>query len=90
MHEAETKELTLAKDLPPVQPLDRKNWKTQLGQKQYTMAFVDYFDAQTKANNGNWKKTVDDHIYDKDAPLLHGMVGGCSWLPSQWRQRAPS
>ena len=75
--ESETQELIQVKDLPSQQPLDRKSWKQHLGQKEYTAAYVDYFDAQTKANNGDWKKTVDDHIYDEDAPLLHGMVGGC-------------
>ncbi|CAH0003400.1 unnamed protein product [Clonostachys byssicola] len=56
--------------------ITRDNWRQFLGQKKYTAAYVDYFDAEIERVNGDWKKVVEDHLYLGTQPLVNSFCGG--------------
>lgn len=43
---------------------------------RHTIAFVDFFDEETRTNGGNWKKVVDKYLFSGNEPLVNGILGG--------------
>lgn len=43
---------------------------------RHTIAFVDFFDEETKRNGGDWKRVVDKYLFSGNEPLVNGILGG--------------
>ncbi|KAK5082213.1 hypothetical protein LTR05_007357 [Lithohypha guttulata] len=58
--------------------ITRDNWREFLGQKSYTVAYVDFFDEEVRKNDGDWEKVVQEYLYSGPEPLINGLCGGLS------------
>ncbi|KIW30993.1 uncharacterized protein PV07_02678 [Cladophialophora immunda] len=56
--------------------ITRGNWRQFLGNKEYTVAYVDFFDEEVQKNGGDWEKVVQEYLYSGDEPLINGFCGG--------------
>ncbi|KIX94732.1 uncharacterized protein Z520_09422 [Fonsecaea multimorphosa CBS 102226] len=54
----------------------RENWREFLGNKEYTVAYVDFFDDEVRRNGGDWEKVVHEYLYSGAEPLINGFCGG--------------
>ncbi|KAJ5612512.1 hypothetical protein N7510_005706 [Penicillium lagena] len=74
--------------------ISRNNWREFLGQKSYTVAYVQYFDEELKRNNGDWKKVLRQYLFPRPEPLINGFSGGLGHpfihLAYAWELRAPT
>ncbi|KAM0243973.1 hypothetical protein ACHAP5_006736 [Fusarium lateritium] len=52
------------------------NWRNHLAEKEYTAAYVDYFDSEIENNGGDWNKVVHDHLETGKNSLINGLCGG--------------
>ncbi|KAJ6099670.1 hypothetical protein N7467_001205 [Penicillium canescens] len=52
------------------------NWRNFVAQKEYTVAYVDFFDGQVKGHEGAWTKVLEEYLYSGDEPLINGFTGG--------------
>ncbi|KAI0508594.1 cell cycle checkpoint protein RAD17 [Xylaria bambusicola] len=70
-----------AKTLEPWEPspaeVTQEDWQSFWGDKRYQRAFIDFFeDSLVMRHNYNWKKLVDEYLYDGKEPLLNCLIGG--------------
>ncbi|GAM43993.1 hypothetical protein TCE0_060f19254 [Talaromyces pinophilus] len=56
--------------------ISKESWRKFLGQKEYTVAFVDFFEEQVKAHNGDWAQVLADYLYSGSEPIINGFTGG--------------
>ncbi|KAL2838539.1 hypothetical protein BJY01DRAFT_237438 [Aspergillus pseudoustus] len=70
------------------------NWRDFLGQKPYTVAYVQYFDEEIKRNEGDWKKVLNEYLFPGPEPLINGFSGGLGHpfihLAYAWELQAPT
>lgn len=53
------------------------NWQDCVGDKNYQRAFVDFFEDQLALKHAyDWRKTVDEFLYQGDKPLVSCLIGG--------------
>ncbi|KAL3428806.1 hypothetical protein BDV09DRAFT_203840 [Aspergillus tetrazonus] len=74
--------------------LSRDNWRQFLGQKPYTVAYVQYFDRELERSNGDWKKVLRDYLFPGPEPLINGFCGGLGHpfihLAYAWELQSPA
>ncbi|KAL6233819.1 hypothetical protein BDW75DRAFT_241700 [Aspergillus navahoensis] len=74
--------------------ISRDNWREFLGQKPYTLAYVQYFDEELKHNNGNWKKVLREYLFSGSEPSINGFSGGLGHpfihLAYAWELQSPT
>ncbi|KAL3488541.1 hypothetical protein BJX62DRAFT_239895 [Aspergillus germanicus] len=74
--------------------LSRDNWRQFLGQKPYTVAYVQYFDRELEHSNGDWKKVLRDYLFPGPEPLINGFCGGLGHpfihLAYAWELQSPA
>ncbi|KAJ5833271.1 hypothetical protein N7474_001582 [Penicillium riverlandense] len=56
--------------------ISTKDWRNFLGEKSYTVAYVDFFDDEVKRNNGDWKIVLQQYLFSGPEPLINGFIGG--------------
>ncbi|KAH8688711.1 hypothetical protein BGW36DRAFT_434010 [Talaromyces proteolyticus] len=56
--------------------ISTENWRDFLTQKEYTVAYVDFFDEQVATENGDWKKVLQEYLYSGSEPIINGLIGG--------------
>ncbi|EXJ66450.1 uncharacterized protein A1O5_10602 [Cladophialophora psammophila CBS 110553] len=56
--------------------ITKENWRQFLGNKEYTVAYVDFFDDEVRKNGGDWEKVVQEYLYSGAEPLINGFCGG--------------
>jgi len=58
------------------------DWRDFLGDKRYQRAYVDFFEDKLAMRFAyDWKAVVEEYMFGGDAPLAHGLIGGCAWPP---------
>ncbi|KXJ92314.1 hypothetical protein Micbo1qcDRAFT_61132 [Microdochium bolleyi] len=70
-----------AKELEPWQPspgeVSLEDWRDSLGRKEYQRAYVDFFeDMLALRHQYNWKKVVENFMFDGKEPMAHCLVAG--------------
>ncbi|KAK5628117.1 hypothetical protein RRF57_003832 [Xylaria bambusicola] len=70
-----------AKTLEPWEPspaeVTQDDWQSFWGDKRYQRAFIDFFeDSLVMRHNYNWKRLVDEYLYDGKEPLFNCLIGG--------------
>ncbi|KAL4903421.1 hypothetical protein BDW74DRAFT_186085 [Aspergillus multicolor] len=73
----------------------RQNWREFLGRKEYTVAYVQYFDSQLKhIHNGDWKGMLQQYLFVGPEPLINGFTGGLGHplihLAYAWELQSPA
>ncbi|GFF74680.1 hypothetical protein IFM47457_03702 [Aspergillus lentulus] len=53
-----------------------ENWRDFLGQKSYTVAYVDFFDEEIKRQAGDWREVLKSYLFSGSQPLINGYAGG--------------
>lgn len=48
--------------------------------ERYTVAYVDFFDEEVKARNGDWKSVLEEYLYATSEPIINGFAGGREFL----------
>ena len=71
-----------AAELEPWEPspaeIVQSDWRTFLGDKEYQRAYVDFFeDALAMRHHYDWKKVVDEYMFQGKEPLVNALIGGC-------------
>ncbi|KAI2817079.1 hypothetical protein CBS115989_6234 [Aspergillus niger] len=56
--------------------ITKDNWKDFLAQKQYTVAYQDFFDREVEERQGDWGKVLEEYLYTGPQPLINGCTGG--------------
>ncbi|KAH6660600.1 hypothetical protein BKA67DRAFT_548580 [Truncatella angustata] len=75
IYDAEIKELEPWKPSP--QEVVMSDWRDFLGDKRYQRAYVDFFeDSMAMTHNYEWKKVVEQFMFEGDEPLVNGLIGG--------------
>ncbi|KAL3479615.1 hypothetical protein BJX99DRAFT_267980 [Aspergillus californicus] len=78
----------------PGSAISRENWRAFLGQKPYTVAYVQYFDAELQRANGDWEKMLQDYLFSSSEPLINGFAGGLGHpfihLAYAWELQSPA
>ncbi|KAL3441845.1 hypothetical protein BJX65DRAFT_321979 [Aspergillus insuetus] len=74
--------------------LSTSNWTQFLGQKPYTVAYVQYFDRELERNNGDWKTLLREYLFPGPEPLINGFCGGLGHpfihLAYAWELQSPA
>ncbi|KAJ5376640.1 hypothetical protein N7509_013526 [Penicillium cosmopolitanum] len=74
--------------------ISKNEWRKFLGQKSYTVAYVDFFDSEVKMNNGDWKAVLQQYLFSGAEPLVNGLVGGLGHpfihLAYAWELQSPT
>jgi len=75
IYEKEADELEPWKPSPSeVVPAD---WRDYLGDRRFQRAFVDFFeDALAMRHAYDWKKVVQEYMFEGEEPLVNGLIGG--------------
>lgn len=75
IYDEETKQLEPWQPSP--QELTIADWRDFLGDKRYQRAYVDFFeDSMAMSHNYDWKKVIEQFLFEGDEPLIHGLIGG--------------
>ncbi|KAF2165978.1 hypothetical protein M409DRAFT_55335 [Zasmidium cellare ATCC 36951] len=61
---------------PRGEKIERSRLRDYFKKREYTVAFMDFFDEEFRKKNGDWKKVVHNYLFEQDRPLMNGLVGG--------------
>lgn len=61
---------------PRGEKLDGSRLREYFKKREYTVAFVDFFDDEFQRENGDWKKVLSNYLYEQEKPLMNGLIGG--------------
>ncbi|KAH8194697.1 hypothetical protein TruAng_011131 [Truncatella angustata] len=76
IYNAEAEELKQVHDVFIQGGITRDNWRDFLGQKQYTVAYTNFFDIEVQNYAGDWNAVVDTYLFAGSKPLINGFSGG--------------
>jgi hypothetical protein len=83
IYDEEAKSLEPWKESPS--EIAQDDWRDFLGDKRYQRAYVDFFeDALVMEHAYNWKKVIEEYMFQGDEPLVNGLIGGrtpCPFYP---------
>lgn len=70
-----------AKELEPWKPspseMVQEDWRDYLGDKRYQRAYVDFFEDNLAMRfSYNWKRVVEEFMFEGEEPLVNGLIGG--------------
>ncbi len=75
IYDVESKSLEPWKESPS--ELTQDDWRDYLGDKRYQRAYVDFFeDSLAMKYTYNWKKVVEEYMFEGEEPLINGLIGG--------------
>ncbi|SPQ19308.1 b50af57f-911b-48f2-8d63-94ed2d69cf68 [Thermothielavioides terrestris] len=75
IYDEEAKSLEPWKESPS--EIAQDDWRDFLGDKRYQRAYVDFFeDALVMKHAYNWKKVIEEYMFQGDEPLVNGLIGG--------------
>ena len=57
--------------------ISKHDWRDFLGDRRYQRAFVDFFEDELVHYGYDWRKVVDEYLFQGKAPLVNNMVSGC-------------
>jgi hypothetical protein len=62
---------------PSPAEITENDWRDFLGDKKYQRAYVDFFeDSLAMKHNYEWKKVVEEFVFNGKEPLINGLIGG--------------
>jgi hypothetical protein len=75
IYEVESKSLDPWKPSPS--EVTQEDWRDFLGDKRYQRAYIDFFeDALAMRHSYNWKKVIEEYMFEGEEPLANGLIGG--------------
>jgi hypothetical protein len=75
IYEVESKSLDPWKPSPS--EITQEDWRDFLGDKRYQRAYIDFFeDALAMRHSYNWKKVIEEYMFEGEEPLVNGLIGG--------------
>lgn len=75
MYESESKELEEWADSPGEVCVD--DWRGYLGRREYQRAYLDFFEDEVVRCGYDWKKVVEEYLFDSKTPLVNSLISGC-------------
>ncbi|KAK4494415.1 hypothetical protein PRZ48_014713 [Zasmidium cellare] len=61
---------------PRGEKIEKGRLREYFKKREYTVAFMDFFDEEFRKENGDWKKVVHNYLFEQKPPLMNGLVGG--------------
>ncbi|KAF2238089.1 hypothetical protein EV356DRAFT_508717 [Viridothelium virens] len=53
-----------------------EDWRDFLGQRDYQRAYIDFFEDQLVQKGYDWKRLVEDFLFQGKEPLINNVIGG--------------
>ncbi|KAK4451475.1 cell cycle checkpoint protein RAD17 [Podospora aff. communis PSN243] len=76
-HIYEVESETLDPWKPSPSEITQEDWRDFLGDKRYQRAYIDFFeDALAMRHSYNWKKVIEEYMFEGEEPLVNGLIGG--------------
>ncbi|KAI9663671.1 MAG: hypothetical protein M1821_007161 [Bathelium mastoideum] len=74
IYEKESKFLEPWQDSPG--EIIKEDWREFLGKRNYQRAYIDFFEDQLVQNGYDWKRLVEEFLYEGKEPLINNLVAG--------------
>ncbi|KAL6720684.1 hypothetical protein ACLMJK_002609 [Lecanora helva] len=73
-YEKESKELEPWRDSPG--EISSFDWRDYLGDRRYQRAYVDFFEDQLVLHGYDWKKVLNEYLFNGKEPLVNCLIAG--------------
>ncbi|KAI9710748.1 MAG: hypothetical protein M1820_002581 [Bogoriella megaspora] len=74
IYDVESQSLESWRDSPS--EITKEDWREFLGKRDYQRAYIDFFEDQLVSKGYDWKRLVEEFLYEGKEPLINNVVAG--------------
>ncbi|KAL9586291.1 MAG: hypothetical protein Q9212_001009 [Teloschistes hypoglaucus] len=74
VYDQESKELEPWHDSPG--EISTSDWREYIGKHEYQRAYVDFFEDELVLNGYDWRKVLEEYLFQGKAPLINNLIAG--------------